>query len=120
MGTAPMLVQLWGCQAAVGVGMWLPIVLRVLDLADAITSFPVCPSCCLGVGWALLLSPNHKDCNSRSRRCHPDGTMGTVLGEAAWGHGLPMLDSRAIVGSVPAGGTAAVTCWPQGHPGLEG
>lgn len=93
MGAAPMLVQLWGCQAAVGVGMWLSMELRVLDLVDAIRSFPVCPFCCLGVGWALLLSPGHKDCNSRSSRCHPDGTMGTVLGKAARGQGLLMLDS---------------------------
>lgn len=91
MGTPPMLVQLWGCQAAVGVGMWLPMVLKVLDLVDAI--FPTMPLLLFRVGWALLLSPSHKDCDSRSSRCHPDGTMGAFLGEAAWGHGLPMLDS---------------------------
>lgn len=101
--------------AAAGVGMWLPAVIRVLGLLNAIRYFSRCTPVLLLFGGDMGAAVATQ---SRCIQCHltgvPDGLVGTVAGTWAAHTNLP--SAGASLGSIPAGGKVAVTCCPRVTP----
>lgn len=95
--------------------MWLPAVIRVLDLVDTVRSFLRCMPVLLPFGSVTGFAIATQ---SRSiRHCLvgvPDGILGMVPGRhpGTWAAHVGLASAGAGLGSISAGGKVAVTCCP--------